>query len=149
MREEIILDRFEYKLPENMYKVYKESSGFIYKLRHSKKEFDSEDKVLKFIEDTLKERKRYQQLLKTLNVTELNKLFSDVTLLGLSPAQIKKYDVIEQFKYRLIVDDEDWNSMYFDNIYELTHYIAEQFGLYFNSKYNLMSTTNEVVSEGV
>ena len=74
----IVLDRFEYTLPKGEYVVYKESSGFLYKMKHSKKEFDSEEKVLKFIESTLKERKRYLELLKTLSATELNKLFSDV-----------------------------------------------------------------------
>ena len=104
--EPIVLDRFEYTLPKGEYVVYKESSGFLYKMIHSEKEFDSEEKVLKFIESTLKERKRYLELLKTLSVPELSKLFSDVVLLGLTPAQIKEYDVIEQFEYTLVVDDE-------------------------------------------
>lgn len=149
IREPITLDRFEYKLPENMYKVYKESSGFIYKLKHSKKEFDSEEKVLKFIEDTLKERKRYQQLVKTLSNTELKKLFSNVNLLGLSPAQIKEYDVIEQFQYRLVIDDEMWDSKVFKTTYEIKDYISNIFGLIFHGEYDLMSTTNQVISKGV
>ena len=85
--EEIVLDRFEYVLPKGMYVVYKNSTGFKYQLKHTKKWFDSEDKVLEFIDKTLKERKRYQQLLKTLSVPELSKLFSDEVLLGLSPVQ--------------------------------------------------------------
>lgn len=89
MSEEIILDRFEYKLPKNMYVVYKNSIGFKYRLKHSNIEFDSEDKCLEFIENTLKERKRYLQLIKTLSVSELSKLFSDVILLGLPPSKLK------------------------------------------------------------
>ena len=57
MSEEIILDRFEYKLAKDMYVVYKISTGFKYKLKHSKQEFNSEDKVLDFIEKAFKDRK--------------------------------------------------------------------------------------------
>ena len=52
---EITLDRFEYKLPENMYVIHKVSTGFKYKLKHSKKEFDSEEKCLNYIDKILSE----------------------------------------------------------------------------------------------
>lgn len=147
--ESIVLDRFEYTLPKGEYVVYKESSGFLYKMKHTKKEFDSEEKVLKFIEDMLKERKRYQQLLKTLSVPELNKLFSDVTLLGLTPAQIKEYEVVEQFKYVLeISDDWDTNTKTFDDLDEVKCYVADKVGLNFHSYLDLKDDQSNTVVRG-
>lgn len=147
--EPIVLDRFEYTLPKGEYVVYKESSGFLYKMKHSKKEFDSEEKVLKFIEDLLKERKRYQQLLKTLSITELNKLFSDITLLGLTPAQIKEYVVVEQFKYVLeISDDWDTNTKTFDDLGEVKCYVADKVGLNFHSYFDLKDDQSNTVVRG-
>lgn len=147
--EPIVLDRFEYILPKGEYVVYKESSGFLYKMKHTKKEFDSEEKVLKFIEDMLKERKRYQQLLKTLSVPELNKLFSDVTLLGLTPAQIKEYEVVEQFKYVLeISDDWDTNTKTFDDLDEVKCYVADSVGLNFHSYLDLKDDQSNTVVRG-
>lgn len=147
--EPIVLDRFEYTLPKGEYVVYKESSGFLYKMKHSKKEFDSEEKVLKFIEDMLKERKRYLQLLKTLSVPELNKLFSDVTLLGLTPSQIKEYEVIEQFKYVLeISDDWDTNTKTFDDLDEVKCYVADKVGLNFHSYLDLKDDQSNTVVRG-
>ena len=147
--EPIVLDRFEYTLPKGEYIVYKESSGFLYKMKHTKKEFDSEEKVLKFIEDMLKERKRYQQLLKTLSVPELNKLFSDATLLGLTPAQIKEYEVVEQFKYVLEISD-DWvtNTKTFDDLDEVKCYVADSAGLNFHSYLDLKDTESNTVVRG-
>lgn len=147
--EPIILDRFEYTLPKGEYVVYKESSGFLYKMKHTKKEFDSEEKVLKFIEDMLKERKRYQQLLKTLSVPELNKLFSDVTLLGLTPSQIKEYEVIEQFEYVLETSDYwDTNTKTFDDLGEVKCYVADKVGLNFHSYFDLKDTESNTVVRG-
>lgn len=147
--EPIILDRFEYTLPKGEYVVYKESSGFLYKMKHTKKEFDSEEKVLKFIEDMLKERKRYQQLLKTLSVPELNKLFSDVTLLGLTPAQIKEYEVIEQFEYTLVVDsDYNTNTQTFDTLLDVKRFVADSVGLNFHSYLDLKDTESNTVVRG-
>lgn len=149
IHEPIVLDRFEYTLPKGEYVVYKESSGFLYKMKHSKKEFDSEEKVLKFIEDTLKERKRYLQLLKTLSVPELGKLFSDAVLLGLTPAQVKEYDVIEQFEYILeISDDWDTNTKTFDTLDEVKCFVADQVGLVFHSKLDLIDDWNKTIVRG-
>lgn len=147
--EPIVLDRFEYTLPKGEYVVYKESSGFLYKMKHTKKEFDSEEKVSKFIEDMLKERKRYQQLLKTLSVPELNKLFSDTTLLGLTPAQIKEYEVIEQFKYVLeISDDWDTNTKTFSDLNEVKSYVADMVGLTFHSYLDLKDDQSNTFVRG-
>lgn len=146
--EPIVLDRFEYTLPKGEYVVYKESSGFLYKMKYSKKEFDSEEKVLKFIDDMLKERKRYQQLLKTLSVPELNKLFSDIMLLGLTPAQIKEYDVIEQFEYVLVVDDEWGYAEKFKHLEDIKYAIAEKFNLGFVHKFSLLDDWNKVIIKG-
>lgn len=147
--EPIVLDRFEYTLPKGEYIVYKESSGFLYKMKHTKKEFDSEEKVLKFIEDALKERKRYLQLLKTLSVPELSKLFSDVVLLGLTPAQIKEYDVIEQFEYVLEISD-DWgtNIKTFDTLEEVKCFISDRVGLVFHSYLDLKDNEDNTVVRG-
>ena len=137
MSEEIILDRFEYKLREGAFVVHKNSTGFKYKLKHSKKEFDSEDKCLAFIAKTLKERKRYLQLIKTLSVAELSKLFSDEVLLGLSPSQIKEYDTVEQFDY-LVVIDEAWGyAEKFKTLEEVKCYVADQIGLNFHNSLDL------------
>ena len=147
--EPVVLDRFEYTLPKGKYVVYKESSGFLYKMKHSKKEFDSEEKVLKFIEDTLKERKRYLQLLKTLSVPELSKLFSDVVLLGLTPAQIKEYDVIEQFSYFLVVDDDWSNAGKYESLEDVKYSVSESFGLNFsNNKLDLIDDWNKTIARG-
>lgn len=147
--EPIVLDRFDYTLPKGEYVVYKESSGFLYKMKHTKKEFDSEERVLKFIEDMLKERKRYQQLLKTLSVPELNKLFSDVTLLGLTPAQIKEYEVIEQFEYVLVVDsDYNTNTQTFDTLLDVKRFVADSVGLNFHSYLDLKDTESNTVVRG-
>lgn len=141
---EITLDRFEYKLPENMYVVHKVSTGFKYKLKHSKKEFDSEEKCLNYIDKILSERKRYLKLVNTLTLTELSKLFSEEVLLGLSPAQIKEYETIEQFKYKLVVDDE-WNIPEFSSLWEVKNYVADMLGLTFHWDYDLVSTDGKKV----
>lgn len=149
VHEPIVLDRFEYTLPKGEYVVYKESSGFLYKMKHSKKVFDSEEKVLKFIEDTLKERKRYLQLLKTLSVPELSKLFSDVVLLGLTPAQIKEYEIIEQFSYFLVVDDDWSNAGKYESLEDVKYSVSESFGLNFSSnKLSLIDDWNNTVIRG-
>lgn len=146
VHEPIVLDRFEYALPKGEYVVYKEFSGFLYKMKHSKREFDSEEKVLKFIEDMLKERKRYLQLLKTLSATELNKLFSDVVLLGLTPAQIKEYDVIEQFEYFLVVEGDWSNAEKYESLEDIKYSVSERFGLSFSSnKLDLIDDWNKTV----
>lgn len=144
---EITLDRFEYKLPENMYVVHKVSTGFKYKLKHSKKEFDSEEKCLNYIDKILSERKRYLKLVNTLTLTELSKLFLEEVLLGLSPAQIKEYETIEQFKYKLVVDDE-WNIPDFNSLEEVKNYVADRLDLMFLSDYDLVSTDGDVVITG-
>ena len=142
---EITLDRFEYKLPENMYVVHRISTGFKYKLKHSKKEFDSEEKCLNYIDKILSERKRYLKLVNTLTLTELSKLFSEEVLLGLSPAQIKGYETIEQFEYKLVVDDE-WHIPEFNSLEEVKNYVAAMLGLTFYQYYDLVSTDgNKVV----
>ena len=141
---EITLDRFEYKLPENMYVVHKVSTGFKYKLKHSKKEFDSEEKCLNYIDKILSERKRYLKLVDTLTLAELSKLFSEEVLLGLSPAQIKEYETIEQFQYKLVVDDE-WNIPEFNSMEEVKNYVADMLGLTFHWDYDLVSTDGKKV----
>ena len=146
--EPIVLDRFEYTLPKGEYVVYKESSGFLYKMKHSKKEFDSEEKVLKFVEDTLKERKRYLQLLKTLSATELSKLFSDVVLLGLTPAQIKEYDVIEQFEYTLVVDDEWGYAEKCKDLQDVKELVSDRLGISFNWYLDLKDNEDNTVVRG-
>lgn len=146
--EPIVLDRFEYTLPKGEYVVYKESSGFLYKMKHSKREFDSEEKVLKFIESTLKERKRYLELLKTLSATELNKLFSDVVLLGLTPAQIKEYDVIEQFEYTLVVDDEWGYAEKCKDLQDVKELVSDRLGISFNWYLDLKDNEDNTVVRG-
>lgn len=146
--EPIVLDRFEYKLPKGEYVVYKESSGFLYKMKHTKKEFDSEEKVLKFIEDTLKDRKRYLQLLKTISVPELNKLFSDVVLLGLTPAQIKEYEVIEQFEYTLVVDDDWGYAEKCKNLQDIKELVSDKLGISFNWYLDLKDVDDQNVVKG-
>ena len=144
--EPIVLDRFEYTLPKCEYVVYKESSGFLYKMKHSKKEFDSEEKVLKFIEDALKERKRYLELLKTFSVPELSKLF---VLLELTPAQIKEYDVIEQFEYVLVVDDcYNAKTQTFKSLYDVKCFVADRIGLVFHSYLDLKDVEDNTVVRG-
>ena len=143
---EIVLDRFEYKLPENMYVIHKVSTGFKYKLKHSKKEFDSEEKCLNYIDKILNERKRYLKLVNTLTSAELSKLFSDEVLLGLTPAQIKEYEVIEQFVYKLVVDGEQCVGD-FGELWEVKNYVADSINLTFHGDYDLVSSDGDVVVE--
>ena len=126
-----------------MFSVIKKSTGFKYKLKHSNVEFDSEDKILKFIEDTLEERKRYLQLLKTLSVKELSKLFSDIVLLGLSPKQIKEYEAVEQFVYEVTIDN-DYNDevVTCNHLWEVKDIVADKIGLSFTGYLDLMSQDN-------
>ena len=147
MSEPIILDRFEYKLPKDMFSVSKKSTGFKYKLKHSNVEFDSEDKILKFIDDTLEERKRYLQLLKTLSFKELSKLFSDIVLLGLSPKQIKEYEAVEQFVYEVIIDN-DYNEevVTCEHLSDVKDIVADKIGLQFTGYLDLMSTKGVAVA---
>lgn len=145
---EITLDRFEYKLPENMYVVHKVSTGFKYKLKHSKKEFDSEEKCLDYTDKLVEERKRYLKLLGTLTNSELSKLFSEEVLMNLSVAQMRDYETIEQFNYKLVVDDE-WNIPEFSSLEEVKNYVADMLGLTFHWDYDLVSTDgNKVILEG-
>ena len=141
---EITLDRFEYKLPENMYVVHKVSTGFKYKLKHSKKEFDSEEQCLAYIDKILNERKRYLKLLDTLTKAEMSKLFSDEVLLGLTPSQIKEYEPIEQFVYNLEVD-----GIYldFNELWQVKDFVASEINLTFHGDYNLVSSDGNVVVE--
>ena len=142
---EITLDRFEYKLPENMYVVHKVSTGFKYKLKHSKKEFDSEEQCLAYIDKILNERKRYLKLLDTLTKAEMSKLFSDEVLLGLTPSQIKEYEPIEQFVYNLEVD-----GIYldFNELWQVKDFVASEINLTFHGDCNLVSSDGNVVVEG-
>ena len=149
MSEAIILDRFEYKLPKDMFSVSKKSTGFKYKLKHSNVEFDSEDKILKFIDDTLEERKRYSQLLKTLSVKELSKLFSDIVLLGLSPKQIKEYEAVEQFVYEIVIADHCCDeTVTCEYLYEVKDIVADKIGLQFTGYLDLVSTKDTTVIQG-
>ena len=145
MSEEIILDRFEYKLPKDMYVVYKNSVGFKYKLKYSKKEFDSEENCLNYIDKILSERKRYLKLRGTLTTTELSKLFSDEVLLGLSPSQIKEYEAIEQFEYTLVIDEEWGYAEKFKSLNEVKEYVAEKVNLNFANYYLDLFSTEEVI----
>ena len=146
MSEQIILDRFEYKLPKDFYVVYKNSIGFKYKLKCSNKEFDSEENCLNYIDKILSERKRYLKLIGTLTTTELSKLFSDEVLLGLSPAQIKEYETTEQFEYTLVVDD-DWSNVdKCKTLLEVKQCLADRIGLTFHHDLDLCSDKEIVVS---
>ena len=143
---EIVLDRFEYKLPENMYVVHKISTGFKYKLKHSKKEFDSEEQCLTYIDKLVGERKRYLKLFGYLTNAELSKLFSEEVLLGLTPAQIKEYETIEQFVYKLEIDG-DWDDSDFGELWQVKDYVANALNLTFHGDYDLVSSDGNVVVE--
>ena len=143
---EIVLDRFEYKLPENMYVVHKVSTGFKYKLKHSKKEFDSEEKCLAYVDKILNERKRYLKLIDTLTKAEMSKLFSDEVLLGLTPAQIKEYKSIEQFVYKLSIDG-DYCDSDFSELWQVKDYVADTLSLVFHGDYCLVSSDGNLVVE--
>lgn len=143
MKEQFTLDRFEYKLPKDMYVVYKESIGFKYKMKNSNHGFDTEEDIQKFIEDVLVERKRYMQLIKTLSEKELKKLFSNLVLLKLTPKQINEYSSIELFEYTLVVD-EDWsNCKIFRSLDELKDCVADNVGLNFHNCLTLYSDNSD------
>ena len=142
---EIILDRFEYKIPEGMYVVYKESIGFKYKLKHYNVEFDSEDKILKYTDKALEDRKRFIQLQGTLSPKELGKIFDNIDLLKLQPKHIKEYEVIEQFEYVLVIDEDWYNTTAYKTLRELKDGVADKLGLCFHGDYNLCSNSEVVV----
>lgn len=142
---EIVLDRFEYKIPEGMYVVHKNSIGFKYKLKHYNVEFYSEDELLKYIDKALEDRKRFIQLQDTLSPKELGKIFDNIELLKLQPRHIKEYEALEQFEYVLVVD-EDWNdSTTYKTLWELKDGVADKFGLCFHGDYDLCSNSEVVV----
>ena len=144
---EIILDRFEYKIPEGMYVVYKESIGFKYKLKHYNVEFDSEDEILKYTDKALEDRKRFIQLQDTLNSKELSKIFDNIELLKLQPKGIKEYEAIEQFEYVLVIDEDWYNTTSYKTLWELKEGVADKLGLCFHGDYDLCSSS-EVVVDG-
>lgn len=144
---EIVLDRFEYKIPEGMYVVYKESIGFKYKLKHQNVEFDSEDEILKYIDNVLEDRKRFIQLKDTLNSKELGKIFDNVELLKLQPKLIKDYESVEQFEYVLVVDEDWYNTTAYKTLWELKDGVANKLGLCFHGDYDLCSSS-EVIVDG-
>lgn len=143
MGEQLTLDRFEYKLPKDMYVVYKESIGFKYRMKNSNHEFDTEEDIQNFIEDVLVERKRYMQLVKTLSEKELKKLFSNLGLIKLTPKQINEYTSIELFEYTLVIG-EDWGNCHiFRSLDELKDYVADNVGLNFNNCLTLYSDNSD------
>lgn len=151
MKEQFSLDRFEYKLPKDMYVVYKESIGFKYKMKNINHEFDTEEDIQKFIEDVLVERKRYMQLVQTLSEKELKKLFSNLELLKLTPKQINEYTSIELFEYALVIDDDWSNCHIFRSLDELKDYVADSVGLVFHNcliLYSDCSNGESLVVEG-
>ena len=145
MSQEIILDRFEYKIPEGMYVVYKESIGFKYKLKHYNVEFDSEDGILKYIDKALEDRKRFIQLQDTLSPKELGKIFDNIELLKLQPKHIKEYEVIEQFEYVLVIDEDWYNTTAYKTLWELKNGVADKLGLCFHGDYTLCSSSEAIV----
>lgn len=144
---EIILDRFEYKIPEGMCVVHKNSIGFKYKLKYYNVEFYSEDETLKYIGKALEDRKRFIQLQDTLSSKELSKIFDNIELLKLQPKLIKEYEAIEQFEYVLVID-EDWCSCTtYKTLWELKDGVADELGLCFHRVYDLCSSS-EVIVDG-
>lgn len=144
---EIILDRFEYKIPEGMYVVHKKSIGFKYKLKNFNVEFYSEDEILKYIDKALEDRKRFIQLQDTLNSKELSKIFDNIELLKLQPKLIKDYESVEQFEYVLVIDEDWYNSTTYKTLWELKDGVADKLGLCFHGDYDLCSSS-EVVVDG-
>ena len=141
----IVLDRFEYKIPEGMCVVHKNSTGFKYKLKHCNVEFHSEDELLKYIDKALEDRKRFIQLQDTLNSKELSKIFNNIELLKLQPKHIKEYEVIEQFEYVLVIDDDWYNTTAYKTLLELKDGVADKLGLCFHGDYDLCSSSEVVV----
>ena len=88
------------------------------------------------------------QLLKTLSVPELSKLFSDVVLLGLTPVQIKEYDVIEQFKYILVVGDEWGYAEECKSLQEAKELVSDKLGISFNWYLDLKDNEDNTVIRG-
>ena len=88
------------------------------------------------------------QLLKTLSVPELSKLFSDVVLLGLTPAQIKEYDVIEQFEYTLVVDDEWGYAEKCKDLQDVKELVSDRLGISFNWYLDLKDNEDNTVIRG-
>lgn len=146
--EKFILKSFKYTLSEGDYVVYKESAGFLFKHKYSKNCFNDFTQVEEFIEKTLKERKRYLELIKTLSSQELNKIFSDVVLLGLTPAQIRDFDKVEEFTYTLVIA-EDWNKAYISKaLRDIQSYLAEELNLGFYNNLVLTSECGQISTYG-
>lgn len=145
---QFVLKRFEYELPEGEYVIHKESVGFIFKHKYSSNCFNTEQQVDCFVQKTLKDRKRYLELIKTLSAQELNKIFSDVVLLGLSPAQIRDFDKVEEFIYTLVIA-EDWNNAYTSkDLRDIQSYLAEALNLGFYNNLVLTSECCQISTHG-
>lgn len=144
---EIILDRFEYKIPEGMFVIHKNSIGFKYKLKNFNVKFDSEDEILKYIDKALEDRKRFIQLKDALNSKELGKIFDNIELLKLQPKLIKDYESVEQFEYVLVIDEDWYNSTTYKTLWELKDGVADKLGLCFHGDYSLCSNS-EIVVDG-
>lgn len=70
-------------------------------------------------------------------------------LLGLTPAQIKEYEIIEQFSYFLVVDDDWSNAGKYESLEDVKYSVSESFGLNFSSnKLSLIDDWNNTVIRG-
>ena len=146
--EKIVLDRFEYKLSKDMFVVYKKCIGSTYTLKHAPKySFKSIEEMNEWVGGKLTERKRYLKLLKTLTPVELNKVFSDVVVLGLTPSQLKEYSEQEVYEYTVVVED-DWDCKTFTDLYDVKQYVADLIGLHFHLDYSLVDKDNNLSIRG-
>ena len=136
MSEEYKLDRSEYKLSDG-WVIDKHKVNEVYKNKHINKTLSSQEEVDKFIQKTLKDRKRYLELIKTLSNSELSKIFDDAVLLGLTPKQIKEFTKEEVFEYRLFIDDELTYSS--TELREIQSHLAEKLGLNWYNNLTLIS----------
>lgn len=122
--EEFKLDRLEFKLHDMV--VTKEKIGDIYTMKHYNKSFGSEEEMFLFTSKIISERKRYVKLLPTLTVTELSKIFHEVTLLGLTPKQIQEYKVVPVYKW-MLYDVYLKETEEFDSLLSLQRHVAHKY----------------------
>lgn len=140
MSEKILrIKRFEY-IPYDDFYIKKVVDKTIYK-SFDGKVFYSENDIMKYIESSLKDRKRFLDLDKTgaLSKSEINKLFPNSTHLLKEPKVIKQYSSEEVYSYILYNEQgqiitksnqlhtvEEWLNDYCDVKWNLEMIVEEE-----------------------
>lgn len=149
--ESYVLDRFEFSLKDYGITLYKEVIGTEWVSPYYDKKLKTKEDVDGVIQEMLKERKRYNQLLNTLTVAELNSLFKHSNVMLLTPKQIKEmFSEVEVVRYKIVRDDDYFCDVVYegDCLRQAQSTLAEYLGLMFYNKLDLVSECGEICTGG-